>query len=184
MSESFSGTVQAIRQDRKAVKINNEWYSVRDSSAFGSASKGDIISGTYTKNGKWINCDEASIVVTPGGGSAPVNGTGHAPGGAKKGGDSGFRSPEEIIRTTALEQANEFFAISSGLDGEEYPDQVEKVLRTADIFTAYIQGNISLTAPEQAAAPVAEPVVVAQPEPAPVQEEAVPAALSSFLGGS
>lgn len=186
MSESFTGTVQAVRGDRKGVKVNNEWYSVRDASVYGTVAKGDTVSGTFTRNGRWINCDDASIQVTKAAPPAAGGGGGGGNGGGHK---SGYREVDEIIRTTALEAAVDFAA--SSLSGD-YATDIEYVLKTADLFVAYTKGLIDVgamatPAPAAPAAPAPIPAPVPEPEPEPApQQEATPAvqpsALSAFLG--
>ena len=188
MSESFTGTVQAVRGDRKGVKINNEWYSVRNASVYGTVAKGDTVSGTFTRNGRWINCDEASIQITKG---APAASGGGGGGGGNGGGHkSGFREVDEIIRTTSLEAAVAFFSELS-MSGD-YATDIEYVLKTADLFVAYTKGLIDVGAMETPAPLPAAPAqqepapVAAPPAPEPAPQEATPAvqpsALSAFLG--
>lgn len=194
MSETLSGNIEAVRKDNKGIKVSGEWYSVRNASALNGAGKGDTINATFERNGKWNNLDEASIKISAG----QVNtGKSSGSGGGSKGGQ--FRTPDEIMRTEALNQSLTFH---TDIDPNDYGGAIEKLLKTADLFTAYAKGLIDVsgtgqataggpTPEEEAARLAAEAQAEAEAAEAAKQAEAAaateaaasaPSALSSFLG--
>jgi len=189
-----TGVVQSKRKDGKGVKINEAWYSARNGSFFASVNRGDTVTLQYNVRGDWNNCDEniAPVVTAAapaGGGGGYRGGSG---GGAKAGGRaSGFREPDEIVRGEALSHAINFLKETDPDFGDSEPKAViERTLRTAEVFTAYMKGLIDLkkTAPHEAPpvqnpppAPAPEPAPAPAPAPAPVEEPVVGSALSEFL---
>lgn len=185
MNESVTGQVQSKRKDGKGVKINDAWYSSRNASYFASVNKGDSITLQFTRNNQWNNCDENIAPVV--GQSAPSGG-GDNGGGGGGGYGSQFRLHAELIRTDSLNSALTFLNDSKQLSGN-YAEDVPKVLKTSELFVAYVKGLIDLsavtgsaTAPAPAPAPAPEPAPEPEPEPEP-EPAATPSALSSFLGG-
>jgi len=186
MSDFVKGKITGVRKDRKGVKLDDDnWYSVRNASALGNADRGDTLEASYTQNGNWNNLDEKSIKITKGGGASSGGGGGGYKGGGSKASD--FRTPDEIMRTTALECAVEFLTAGEELEPGVYADNVEKVLRTSDLFTAYIKGLIELPPPSSKTPPPPPPEPEYEPEPE--EDEPTPevaqkkSPLSSFLGG-
>lgn len=183
MNESVTGQVQSKRKDGKGVKIDDAWYSSRNASYFASVNKGDSITLQFTRNNQWNNCDENIALVV--GQSAPSGGGGNGGNGVRAG-VSSFRSVDELIRTDSLNSALTFLNDSKQLSGN-YAEDVPKVLKTSELFVAYVKGLIDLsavtgsaTAPAPASAPEPEPQPEPEPEPEPA---AAPSALSNFLGG-
>lgn len=178
MNDTVTGLVQSKRKDGKGVKINNNWYSSRNASFFSSVERGATVTLQFTANGQWNNCDENI---------APVVSQAAAPSGGGGGGGSNgqFRSPDELIRTDALNSSLKF---CEGTLTGTYAENAEKVLKTSELFVAYTKGLVdvngtSAPAPAQAAPP--PPVEEPAPAPAPAAEsaQAAPSALSNFLGG-
>jgi hypothetical protein len=186
MSETITGQVSAKRKDGKGVQINGQWYSSRSDAFFTGVKKGDTITLSFTRNGTWLNCDEA----TP-----PVVTSAAAAGGSKQGGRaSGFRDPDEIVRGESLKVALEFLVATNGFAGSPgYGESVEKLLKTSDLFSNYSKGLIDLKQSAPAVAPPAPEVQTTAPAPEPAPAAAAPAtpeaqapvagsALANFLG--
>jgi len=192
--ETITGVVQTKRKDGKGVKINDDWYSSRNASFFASVNRNDTVTLQYSKNGTWNNCDENTAPVVSA--AAPAASGGGYSGGTKAGGRaSGFRDPDEIVRSEALKNALEFLSttdpqFTQGSLG--YKDAIERTLKTAELFSAYTKGLINLGAsvpaqapavanPPEAAAPPPPPAPAPEPAPAPAETPVVGSALASFL---
>lgn len=185
-NESITGVIQSKRKDGKGVKIDDAWYSCsRNASYFASVNRGDSVTLQFTRNNQWNNCDE-NIAPVVGQSAAPASGGGG--GGFNK--PSQFRSVDELIRNDAINTAVAFLNSTEEFALGAYADNIEKLLKTTELFVAYNKGLIDVNATAGAPAPDPTPAPrIPVPPPAPPAPEPEPApvpdaksALGAFLG--
>ena len=131
--KQMSGTVAAVRKDRKGLCINDVWYSVYAVSQMKGVEKGASVSFDYITNEKGYNNIKGDVKVEEGG-SSPAP---QAASGSVQGVHVVTMKDRQIIRQNSMGNAVRYaatFMVENGASPED-------VVAVARVFEAYCTGE-------------------------------------------
>lgn len=141
MTEQMTGVVEAVRKDRRGIKVGDDWYSAYNPSQLNDVEKGDSVKFDYTVKGNFNNI-KGAVTKTDG---VPNNNSGS---GGKKSYSRGnfpidpLDGQRSIIRQNALTNARELWA-AAYVDRDENIDLViDSIIYAARRFEAYTAGDL------------------------------------------
>lgn len=151
MSDKMNGTIEAVRKDGKAFKLQGDgWYSAFKAEQLSGAQKGDQVEFNYKTNGNFKNIDGSVTRLGSGGGSAPqAAGGGNAP---KRQYNAGGGRSFPVGKTDGGRAINYQNAVTNAVKFLEYTKAngatPEDVIEVARYFAAFTTGDMDMESAE------------------------------------